>query len=79
MAGFDVHVFERQYELVDMVLREAARQVHAGCHERGHLLEKLRVRYNEFFAALKALLFRLQQNYTLARSDVTVRPRPPVS
>eukprot|EP00959_Pyramimonas_sp_CCMP1952_P241251 5041893-Pyramimonas_sp.AAC.2 len=24
--GFDVHLFEKQYELVDMVLREAARQ-----------------------------------------------------
>mmetsp|Transcript_27238 Transcript_27238/g.59485 ORF Transcript_27238/g.59485 Transcript_27238/m.59485 type:complete len:1001 (-) Transcript_27238:277-3279(-) len=68
--GFDVHLFEKQYELVDMVLREAARQVQVGCHERGSVLEKLRIRYNEFFAAMKTLLFKLQQNYTLASTDV---------
>ena len=70
--GFDVHLFEKQYELVDMVLREAARQVQVGCHERGSVLEKLRVRYNEFFAAMKTLLFKLQQNYSLASADVKV-------
>jgi hypothetical protein len=39
------------------------------------VLEKLRNRYNEFFAAMKNLLFKLQQNYSLASADVKVRPQ----
>ncbi|KAK3262038.1 hypothetical protein CYMTET_29087 [Cymbomonas tetramitiformis] len=70
--SFDVHTFEKQYELVDMVLREAARQVHAGCHERGSVLEKLRMRYNEFFSAMKALLFKLHQNFSNNAADLQV-------
>lgn len=41
-----------RFELIDMVLREATRQVQAQCAERGHLLTKLRGRYVEFFSVL---------------------------
>eukprot|EP00232_Nephroselmis_pyriformis_P027291 CAMPEP_0182853870 /NCGR_PEP_ID=MMETSP0034_2-20130328/934_1 /TAXON_ID=156128 /ORGANISM="Nephroselmis pyriformis, Strain CCMP717" /LENGTH=823 /DNA_ID=CAMNT_0024984655 /DNA_START=77 /DNA_END=2544 /DNA_ORIENTATION=- len=60
---FDARVFESEFELVDMVQKEAARQVKSTCLERGVLLEKVRARYGEFFGVLAAFTHRLQQKH----------------
>ena len=61
LVEFDLHAFERDFELIDMVAREAGRQVGATCNERGELLEKIRGRYHEFCSAMAAAMARLQQ------------------
>ena len=49
-----------RYELVDMIHREAALQLDGSCGERGQLVEALRARYVEFFAAALGMLSHLQ-------------------
>eukprot|EP00899_Mesostigma_viride_P026404 jgi/Mesvir1/6949/Mv09099-RA.1 len=63
-------MLQREFELVDIVQHEAARQVHTSCAERGNLLEKLRGRYAEFFSALSEVLVRLQAAYSRAMADL---------
>ena len=62
LVEFDLHAFERDFELIDMVAREATRQVAATCNERGALLDTIRHRYHEFCSAMAAATARLQQS-----------------
>ncbi|KAG2483086.1 hypothetical protein HYH03_018026 [Edaphochlamys debaryana] len=44
----------KDFEMLDMVQREVARQVAASCAERGRVIEKLADRHSEVFSALAA-------------------------
>jgi hypothetical protein len=61
LVEFDLHAFERDFEIIDMVAREAGRQVSTTCAERGQLLETVRGRYHEFCSAMAAAMARLHQ------------------
>ena len=60
-ASLQIDAFSDDFEIIDTAFREGARQVSAGCRDRGELLDAIRERYGELFSTMRNVCDRWQR------------------
>lgn len=65
-SSLQIDTFSDDFAILDTALREGARQVSAGCRDRGVLIDSIRERYGELFSTMRNVCDRwLRRNESL--------------
>ena len=65
-SSLQIDAFRDDFAVIDAALREGARQVSAGCRDRGEMLDVIRERYGELFSTMRNVCDRwLRRNTSL--------------
>lgn len=65
-SSLQIDAFSDDFAVIDAALREGARQISAGCRDRGELLDSIRERYGELFSTMRNVCDRwLRRNTSL--------------